>query len=237
MNVSRYVRPTKLTQAAVVVSVCAISLTAGFLIARYDGLPDVLVVHFMRNGFPNGWQFKTWGRVLVPVFVQLALVVTLGLIAALLLSRPHGRSVSDTDTADMIAAATAAEAVALLGSIWIVVQAFAALALTRLWQRPRPIARLDGYGAVEVIGLLLTIVVAIRAHLRLGRPEPRPFVPEHWRFGQLYKNPDDPALFVPTRNGARWTLNFGRPMAAALIGVVLVVGIVAPALILALSLR
>ena len=97
--------------------------------------------------------------------------------------------------------------------------------------------RLDGYGAAAATGLALTVLVAIRAHLRLGRPDPRPFIPEHWRFGQLYLNAADPALFVPTRNGARWTLNFGRPVAALLMAIVLMMGIVAPAVILTLSLR
>jgi uncharacterized membrane protein len=222
-----------LTRVAALASVCAITMTAGFLIARYAALPDLLVVHFARNGAPNGWQYKTWPRVLMPVFVQLALMTTLGMVAALLLSRPHGHH--DESAADVKAAATAAEAVALLASIWILAQASVAMAIAKMWQRQIP--RLDGFGAVEAVGLLLTVIVAVRAHLRLGRPEPRPFVPEHWRFGQLYNNPADPALFVPTRNGARWTLNFGRPVAAALMGVILVLGIVAPALILGLSLR
>jgi Family of unknown function (DUF5808) len=149
------------------------------------------------------------------------------------LSRPHGDH--EDDAPDVQAAATAAEAVALLGSIWVVFQAYVAFVLARMWERQ--ISRLDGYTAIEIVGLLLTLYVAIRAHVRLGRPDPRPFVAEHWRFGQLYKNPADPALFVPTRYGTRWTLNFGRPVAAALMGVVLVVGILAPAVILALSLR
>jgi uncharacterized membrane protein len=50
-------------------------------------------------------------------------------------------------------------------------------------------------------------------------------------------NAADPALFVPTRNGARWTLNFGRPVTAALMAVILTVGIVGPAIILGLLLR
>ena len=208
-------------------------MTAAFLVARYSALPDLLVVHFMRNGFPDGFQYKTWPRVLMPVLVQLALTLTLGIIAALLLSRPHGEH--DETAADVRAAATAAEAVALLASIWILVQAYAAIALVRMWERQ--ISRLDGFGLAEIVGILLTIAVAVRAQVRLGRPQPRPFVAEHWRFGQLYHNPADPALFVPTRNGARWTLNFGRPVAAALMGFILVVGIVAPALILGLSLR
>jgi uncharacterized membrane protein len=53
----------------------------------------------------------------------------------------------------------------------------------------------------------------------------------------LYKNREDPALFVPTRNGSRWTLNFGRPLAAALMGTILVLGIVLPVVIVGLLLR
>ena len=81
------------------------------------------------------------------------------------------------------------------------------------------------------------MTVSIRAHARVGKPSPRPYVPEHWRFGQLYNNSDDPALFVPTRNGSRWTLNFGRPVAAALLGIILVVGVVGPTVIMVLALR
>ena len=233
MNSSRWVRPTAATQAAAIFGVCVVAMSAGFLIALYDHLPELLVVHFMRNGFPNGFQYKTWPRVLMPVFVQLALMLTLGMVAVLLLSRPHGEH--DEDAPDVRAAATAAEAVALLALIWIVVQAAGAIAITRMWERQIP--RLDGFGLAEAIGIVLTVAVAWRATRRLGRPDPRPFVPEHWRYGQLYNNPSDPALFVPTRNGTRWTLNFGRPVAAALMGFVLLIGIVAPALILGLSLR
>ena len=76
-----------------------------------------------------------------------------------------------------------------------------------------------------------------RPQRRLGRPDPRPYVAEHWRLGQLYRNPDDPALFVPTRDGRRWTLNFGRPVAGALLGVILAIGVLGPTVLLALALR
>lgn len=48
---------------------------------------DLLPVHFKRNGFPNGWQYKTLWRVLMPLFVQAALASTLASMAMLLLSR------------------------------------------------------------------------------------------------------------------------------------------------------
>ena len=75
------------------------------------------------------------------------------------------------------------------------------------------------------------------SRLRLIRPTSVTFVAAHWRLGQLYRNPADPALFVPTRDGTRWTLNFGRPVAAALMGLILGIGIVGPTIILGLLLR
>ncbi len=230
----RFVRPTRAMTLAVLAAIAIIATTAAFLLARYESLPWLLPVHFWPNGKPNGWQYKNYPRVLMPVFVQLALAVTLGGVALLLLSRPHGRP--HHDAPDVRAAAVAAETVSLLALIWIAFQGYAGVALTNMWHRER--AGLGAmYSYLEYTGVVLTIVVAAQARARLGRPEPRPFDPEHWRFGQLYKNPSDPALFVPTRDGSRWTLNFGRPVAALLMAFVLGVGVVGPAIILGLLLR
>lgn len=231
---ARLVRPTLVTWLALAASVVVVTGTVVFVLDRYDRLPDLLPVHFKVNGVPNGWQYKTPWRVLMPAFVQVALVATFGSVGALLLSRAHGEH--DRDAADVQAAAAAAEAVALIALIWIAFQAYAAFALEEMWYRQRGgLGTL--YTGLEITGVVASVVVFARARLRLGRPEPRPFVPEHWRFGQLYKNPDDPALFVPTRDGTRWTLNFGRPVAAGLMGVILAVGIIGPAVILRLLLR
>jgi uncharacterized membrane protein len=231
---SHVVRPTLPTRIALLGALLAIAGTSAFLLARYPALPDILPVRFGRGGFPIGWQYKTMARVLMPVYVQLALLAVLGSVGALVLSRPHGRQ--DVDAPDVRAAATAAEAVTLLAAIWIGFQGYAAVALAAMWQAGR-----DGLGpmytVLEVSGVVISVVIFARAQMLWGKPGPRPYVAEHWRFGQLYKNPMDPALFVPTRDGRRWTLNFGRPIAAALMGVILAVGIVGPMLILGLLLR
>jgi uncharacterized membrane protein len=231
---SRIVKPTPLTWLVISASVSAIAFSAGFALTSYSSLPSLLPVHFMRNGYPDGWQYKTYARVLTPVFVQMALVVTLGGVGALLLSRSHGSH--DKHASDVKAASAAAEGIALMALIWVAFQAYAGFALIHMWQRERA-----GLGAwytyFELAGLLLTIGVVARTHGQLGRPLPRPFVAEHWRFGQLYRNPADPALFVPTRNGLRWTLNFGRPVAVALMGVILGIGVIGPTFILGLLLR
>ena len=171
---------------------------------------------------------------LLPVFVQIALVMTFGAVSFLLLSRPHGEL--DREAPDVRAATAAAEAIALIALVWVVFQAYAAFALATMWQRER--AGLGVlYTVLEMTGIVATVMVFVRARLKLGRPTPRPFDADHWRFGQLYRNPDDPALFVPTRDGSRWTLNFGRPVAAALMGIFLAGGIVGPFVILRLLLR
>jgi uncharacterized membrane protein len=134
------------------------------------------------------------------------------------------------------AASAASEAVFGIAVIWVAFQAYAAYSLVAMWTVQR-----GGLGPwyvyLELVGVVLTGIVATRAHAQLGRPDPRPFVAEHWRWGQLYKNAADPALFVPTRDGSRWTLNFGRPVAAALLGIILVIGVVGPTVILILALR
>jgi hypothetical protein len=161
------------------------------------------------------------------------LAAIFGGVAALLLSRPHGEH--DEAAPDVRAAGVATEAVVLIAFIWVTFQGFAAFALARLWMGHQ--ATLPFYNVAEIAGGLASLAVAIRAHRRLGRPEPASFVAAHWRLGQLYKNPDDPALFVPTRDGRRWTLNFGRPVAGVLLGLILAIGVLAPTALIALALR
>src|SRR5207302_53362 len=123
---ARLVRPSRLTKIAAVAAVATIAWSAAFLLARYPRLPWLLPVHFKANGYPNGWQYKTYWRVLMPVFVQLALMLILAAVGTLLLSRPHGEH--DEEAPEVKAAAVAAEAVALLALIWVAFQGYAAIA-------------------------------------------------------------------------------------------------------------
>ena len=230
---ARAAAPTASTRAAAFATLLVILATATVLLLEYPSLPDLLPVHFNRDGVPNGWQYRTLPRVMIPVGVQLMLALIFGSVALLLLSRPHGDR--DASAPDVRAAGVAAEAVVLIALIWVVFQGYAAFSLARLWVTHR--ATLPFYNLAELAGLAASVAVAVQAHRRLGRPEPRPYVASHWRLGQLYKNPADPALFVPTRDGRRWTLNFGRPVAGALLGVVLAIGVLAPTVLIALALR
>jgi uncharacterized membrane protein len=224
---------TATTRRAVWISMTLVLSTAAFLAGRYPALPDLLPVHFTAEGVPNGWQFRTLPRVLMPVFVQAALFVSVAGIGALLLSRRDARRAGRA--ADVRAAQAASEAVILIALIWIGFQAYAAFALAGMWAADRPMGWM--YTALEVGGIVLTGIVGARAQSRLDRPAPLPYVAAHWRWKQLYCNADDPALFVPTRDGRRWTLNFGRPAAVMLLGGVLAMGVLLPLFIARLALR
>ena len=244
-NQTAVAAPSPVTRAASGLIGFIMMVTVIYLAASFRALPDLLPVHFHAEGMPDGWQFKTVPRVMLPFFVQAALAVTLGGVGALLLSR--GRSdanrdaLSDRDSPlpeppDVRAARIATEGVFLIALVWVAFQAYAAWALVQMWSVER--AGLGSfYNYLEVAGGILTLAIAARTNQRLGRPSARPYVESHWRLGQLYKNPDDPALFVPTRDGRRWTLNFGRPVAAALLALVLLLGVVGPFVILAVLLR
>jgi uncharacterized membrane protein len=231
---ARLVPPTRLTWGAVVLGGAVVASSAVFLLMQYGSLPDILPVQFNAAHRPNGWQYKTYPRVLMPVLVQGLLVAVFGAIAALLLSRPHRPG--EERSADMTAAAIAAEAVALVALVWVAFQGYAAVALAGMWQRGfGGLGHL--YGTAMWVGIAMSALVFMRAQRGLGRPEPRPFEPAHWWLGHLYKNAGDPALFVPTRDGRRWTLNFGRPVAVALMGTILAIGILGPTIVLGLLLR
>src|SRR4051812_24047844 len=122
---SHVVPPTMPTRIAALTSGLAIAGTAAFLLVRFPQLPDILPVRFGRGGFPIGWQYRTISRVLMPVYVQLALLTLLGTVSALVLSRPHGER--DADAPDVRTAAAAAEAIVLIAAVWIVFQAYAAV--------------------------------------------------------------------------------------------------------------
>lgn len=229
----RIITPTPLARAAAFLGVLVMLATTLFLLLEYPSLPDLLPVHFNGLGVPNGWQYRTLPRVLIPVGVQALLAAIFGGIAALLLSRPHGDR--DASLPDVQAASVAAEAVVLIAVVWVTVQGYAAFALARMWVTHR--ATLPLYNVAELAGVLVTVAIVVRMRRRLGRPSARPYVAEHWRLGQLYRNAADPALFVPTRDGRRWTLNFGRPVAGALLGLILALGVLGPTVLLALALR
>ncbi|MET7419250.1 DUF5808 domain-containing protein [Dactylosporangium sp. NPDC005555] len=62
-----------------------------------------------------------------------------------------------------------------------------------------------------MVAVLALAIVAVPAPKRRDGGDGRGMSadPRAWR-GGFYVNPDDPAMFVPKRQGSGWTLNFGH---------------------------
>lgn len=228
-------RPTVVTALAGASTLAAVTGTAGYLLGCFPTLPIVIPVKF-SNGHPSQFLQKSYGIVLTPVWTQLILMIVIGGIAALLLWRAHGAAADDEQArADANRMLQAAEAISLLGFVWISFQALAAVRLVQLW-RTFYGGMGGAYDFALVTSIVLSIVIGGRAAVRIGRPPSRHRDDQRiWRMKALYFNPSDPALFVPARYGYGLTLNFGRPIAIAIMLAILLVGLGGP-LLLALAL-
>lgn len=179
--------------------------------------------------------------VLLPVWIQLALAGVFGAIGSLLLHRTNPRSVTGIEDEivkqERERMLVTAEAVSLLTTIWVVFQGVAALRILWLWQWWQ--GNLGGvYWQSLVVCIVLSVIVGIRAavNLRYAKPASRQTQDIHWRMQGLYFNPDDPALFVPLRNGIGWTVNLGRPRAVMVLLLFVAFGIAVPIALLRLLL-
>ena len=234
-------RPTVLTLLAVAIIVAVIAGTAGFILGRAPLLGRFIPVRFDDTGAPDRWVAFSYSLVLLPVWIQLALAVVFGTLGSLLLYRTNPRSrdgvedeVVRQERERMLATA---EAAGLLTAIWVIFEGFAALRILWLWQRWQGTLG-DAYLQSLVVAIVLSVVVGIRAavNMRHAKPAIRQTEDAHWRRAGLYINPQDPALFVPMRNGQGWTLNLGRPSAVMVLVLFLAFGIGVPIMLLRLLL-
>jgi uncharacterized membrane protein len=192
----------------------------------------MLPVHFDDEALADRFVPASYAVILVPVWIQLTLTIVFGAITGILLYRTHKtRSVVETAASrhDRERMLMTAEAVSLLAAIWVTFQGLLAVRLIMMWQL-MCCGLGDIYYQSLVACVVLSVIVGVRAAAYLQHPKPNPRQTDaaHWGFAGLYFNRQDPALFVPRRAGAGWTLNLGRPQAIVFLAVILFMSIWAP---------
>lgn len=225
-------RPTVLTLLGAGTTIAAISGTTGYILGRAPSIPPFLPVHFDDEAIADRFVRASYAIILVPVWIQLALAIVFGAIAGVLLYRTQKTRTaveSEVNRQERERMLMTAEAISLLAAIWVTFQGLLAVRLIMMWQ-----LMCCGLGTVYyqslVVCIVLSALVGVRAAVYLQYPKPvmRQTEDVHWRFRAMYFNRQDPALFVPRRNGPGWTVNFGRPQAIVFLGLVLFVSIGAP---------
>jgi len=225
-------RPTFATLVSIAATVAAISATTGYILGRAPSIPPLLPVHFDDQAIADRFVRASYAIILVPVWIQLALAIVFGAIAAVLLYRTQKTrsaiepEVSRQERERML---ITAEAISILAAIWVTFQGLLAVRLIMMWQ-----LMCCGLGSVYyqalVVCIVLSAIVGVRAAVYLQYPKPvlRKTDDAHWRYAGVYINRQDPSLFVPRRSGPGWTMNLGRPQGMVFRGLVLAVSIWAP---------
>jgi len=178
--------------------------------------------------------------VLLPVGVQLSLASVFGALMLLVLWRGRPGEGFAPGIGDTERMRHAAEGIALLSALWIAFQGLGAWRLIEMWLRGEGASYGRIYSLALGAAVVLSIVITARTMKIVGQnraPTPRVINPSDWVLRGFYVNPRDPALYVPTRSGLGWTLNFGRPVAILLMLAILVVGFGVPVYLVWRTLR
>lgn len=226
-----------------------LAIATGIGVAAYPALPDPLPIHWDLNGVANGFAGKSVWSAFGVVLVGLGVVALLFALSFLVRVAPPRRMASDSPTLATRRAEVQQHLLGgLLGQVTVITSALLAGLTVAGWLAPTS-ALLP---IVSVVLFLVLLALAIAAYFVGYRRAmvPRTEVPgsaelqhpaasavdapdddRYWKAGLVYVNRRDPALLVPKRFGAGWTINVGHPAGMA-IGVVILL-IIAGAVVLA----
>ncbi len=165
----------------------------------WDRLPDPLPTHFGLNGQPNGWTPKAmapWLMFGLP-FVFWVLLVLVGTWSA---------------PSDLERSALQRRCMAPMRGLTVL----GVLVLMSLMVLI-PVHGLAVFWPILSVFLVL-LFLGLGLMVRLGYLHASEEVRRLWKWGMFYVNPGDPRLWVPKRLGMGWTLNFARPAAWFVMG-------------------
>lgn len=207
--------------------------TAMVLWLMWDRIPERWPIHYGLNGQADGWAMKTPLGVFLPVGAGLLMCGFFELLIKFNLAYPRlGRARQLSPEAWRALSLLVAGFVRLIEVALAVV--FAALALMLPLFRPlRPTLVI----LLVVICVAGAIIIGARQMIK-GASELKAgglFADlEGWN-GLIYRNPNDPRLWVPKISGVGYTLNFAHARARWIMAAILAVPVLALVIVIGLS--
>jgi uncharacterized membrane protein len=197
-----------------------VAVAAGVLAVRWDSIPQRFAQHWTMAGVhmsdmaANRFVERSFGSVFGLLAMAVGVVLLMGVLTEMTQrSSPGfaGREAMLQVTRD-----------ALLACAWLVSLLFSAISLLPLCASPETVLPV-----VMALALVATLgLVAWLGHRAVRSGALMAAAAEStdarfWKAGCFYVNPNDSALWVPKRYGIGYTLNFGRPVAWVVMGVLL----------------
>jgi uncharacterized membrane protein len=184
-------------------------LSAAYVSAHWEQIPDRFPVHWGVDGRPNGWSVRTAMGVYGPLCFGAGLVALISLLGYAI-SHAARRTPGALGEEGTIGPGHRI-ALVLIGVEFFVAAMFSLVGLLPLTGSP-------GLGPMLIMagGVIACVVLLIRWQSRglaaqAAMAHPGDGTPDAcWKLGLFYFNPDDAALFVEKRIGIGYTINFAR---------------------------
>ena len=198
-----------------------LAATAAYLGANWARLPERLPTHWSIDGTANRWATRSWHSVFGPLIVCAVIsVFMIGMAEMIIHASPRGRG---TGTEAWTSRFRRANLLLLVAGIWAVSAMICVISLLPLFSDAGRPAWMVGALPLIVIGTMLPFVIQL-VRLTRDASSGTDGTPDRcWKLGQIYYNPDDPAMVVEKRFGLGYTLNCGHRGLVWILGVAVLV--------------
>jgi hypothetical protein len=205
----------------IVVPYAALAGAAIFLHANWQRLPSRFPIHWGLNGTPDRWAERDWRSVDGPLLVGMLVIALLHVLGYMIVSgSPRGRM---AETADWTARFRRANLRMIVAMGWTLAALFGVLALNPYLASGDELA----IPAWLMVGAVLAVTAGFLWPIVRISQEPGSgsdgTPDECWKLGQIYYNPNDPALMVEKRFGVGYTINFGNRASWLLVGLLVLI--------------
>jgi uncharacterized membrane protein len=179
-----------------------------FLALKWDTIPDRWPIHWGIKGQADGWANKTLLGVFFPLAAGALICVFLEGLALIVRATANAGTRLSPEAAATIARLTA-DFVRLIEIAISIVFVYVGVALPL--SPPARAFRLGWLVLAVIIGAIVIGMVRLRKGVQALKQAGHPGLEGY--NGIIYKNPDDPRLWVPKISGLGYTLNFAHPWA------------------------
>lgn len=221
---------------------------AAYLGLSWEDIPERFPTHWGASGQPDAWSDRSFGSVMLPLFIGLALWMTMFAMAAALPRFTRRRAAGGPLREREQKFLRFGQWAMLVFACWITLftGALSLLPLSLGMNDALPAWFFIAIGAeLAIAGVIVFFAVRFRSGRRndpgvpaaqTAQPPEGDGTPDSaWKLGLFYYNPDDPALLVEKRFGIGWDLNWGRPAAWLVIAMIMLPAIVIPIVVLLAS--
>lgn len=205
-------------------------------VAKYEGLPQKLPIHFNAIGEADIWASKFRGVMYTPTLQLVMLLIMVFVYYVIIASKQELTSNNpiNESTKNIKFRYIMSKFTIVAGLILEISLLFNQLYVLKIIENKLLITLMPLFASVTIICILLTIAFRIgQGGWKIGEKQDTDDNKinreddKYWKLGMIYFNPNDPAIFIEKRFGIGWTHNMARPESwIILIGLIIIITVI-----------